>query len=244
MAMPDRSRDDAPIRISRRFEGPVGSGQGGWTAAQFAERIDAPLTIALRAAIPFDTDMTIVDDGPDRWRLATADDTTIMIGERWEGDFPETEAVSIDEAAAARVVFGVDPDDHPAPVCFSCGGQADSMQVHPGPLADGRFATDWTVPDWTRRDDGSVEPGAIWAAIDCTAAWFTTQTGERRVALTAQFTAEIVEPITAGETYALVGWAGGHDAVWDGRKRRAASAAFDREGRCVARSTSLWISVA
>ena len=99
------------------------------------------------------------------------------------------------------------------------------------------------MPEWTRRADGTVEPGAVWAAIDCTAAWFTTQTGERRVALTAQFTAEITGPIEAGETYALVGWTGGHPIEWDGRKRHAASAAFDREGRCVARSTSLWISV-
>lgn len=235
--------DRPPFRISRRFEGPVGSGQGGWTAARFAELVDAPLTIALRAPIPFDTDLSVIDDGADRWRLTTDDETTIMIGEAWAGDFPMTDPVSIDEAAAARAVFTADPDEHPAPVCFSCGAQGDSMRVHPGPLTDGRFATDWTVPAWAGRPDGSVAPGAVWAAIDCTAAWFTTQTGERRTALTAQFTAEVVGPIEVGETYALVGWAGDHEPVWVGRKRHAASAAFDRDGRCVARSTSLWISV-
>ncbi len=230
------------FRITPRYEGPRGSGQGGWAAARFAERVDVPLTIALRAPIPFDTDLSVVDDGADRWRLVTDDDVTIMIGETWTGDFPTTRPVSIDEAAGARVEFGEHPEEHPAPVCFSCGAQADSMHVHPGPLADGRFATDWTVPDWTRRADGSVEPGAVWAAIDCTAAWFATQTDGRRTALTAQFTAELVGPVEVGETYALVGWSGDHDPGWDGRKRHAASAAFDREGRCVARSTSLWIS--
>ena len=34
--------DTSPIRISSRFQGPSGSGQGGWTSARFAERIGVP----------------------------------------------------------------------------------------------------------------------------------------------------------------------------------------------------------
>jgi hypothetical protein len=60
--------------------------------------------------------------------------------------------------------------------------------------------------------------------------------------MTAQFAAEVNVPVEPGSTYALVAWSGAHDPEWDGRKRWAASAAFDAAGRCVARSTSFWVS--
>ena len=123
------------------------------------------------------------------------------------------------------------------------GSGADAMGVQASPLPDGRFATDWTVPAWAARPDGSVEPGVVWAAVDCTAAWWVTMSDQPRTALTAQLTVEVLEPLEVGATYALVGWGGAGPGGWDGRKRHAASAAFDRDGRCVARSSSFWLSV-
>ena len=118
------------------------------------------------------------------------------------------------------------------------------MNVQAGRLDDARFATDWTVPEWSVDPDGSVDDGALWAAIDCTAAWFACGEGaERRTAFTVQFACEVTSQLRAGETYALVGWAGDWGPDWSGRKRSAASAAFDREGQCVARSRSFWVSV-
>ena len=236
--------DTSPIRITSRFQGPSGSGQGGWTSARFAERIAVPVTVALRAPTPLDTDLFVRADGADRWRLATANDTTIMIAEPTTADFPTTDVVDVDTAGAARAGGIAAVDGHPAPDCFSCGRGPDTMRVHAGPLGDGRFATDWTVPEWAARPDGSVDHGVVWAAIDCTAAWWVGFSSEPRMALTAQFTAEVLTPLRPGETYALVAWPGDHEPGWVGRKRHAASAAFDRDGRCVARSTSLWVSPA
>ena len=236
------------IRIHGWFQGPTGSGQGGWTAERFlarvAERTDRHLTASIKAAIPLETALRIVERD-DHWDLVDPAGSTIMVASGWTPSFADTEPVDIDAARAARHRFLPTVDEHPVPSCFSCGQLPDSMGLHAGPLGagDDRFATDWTVPDWAVADDGSVDPGTIWAAIDCCAAWWVGWSRERRVALTVQYAVDQLHPLEPGATYALVGWGGDHDPEWDGRKRHAASAAFDASGRCVARSTSFWVSV-
>ncbi len=235
------ARHDPSIRIGSRFQGPTGSGQGGWTAQRFAEHIPVPVTTAIKAPIPLDTDLSM-RAAAGRWELVDPEGLVIMEATTWEPAFADTDPVPIDEARAARGRFAAFVPDHPAPYCFSCGVQHDSMNVHAAPIGDDRVATDWTLPDWTVRDDGTVDPGPLWAAIDCCAAWWVGFTRDHRLAYTAQYAVEEVRPLEPGATYALVGWAGDHDPEWDGRKRYAASAAFDVDGRCVARSVSLWIA--
>lgn len=232
------------IRIGRWFQGPTDFGQGGWTAHRFVEAIptDLPITVAIKAAIPLDLDLSVTptDDG---WDLRAPDGATIMSGAIWEPTFADTPPVSVDAARAARHRFLATVDEHPVPSCFSCGREPDSMGVHAGPLDDDRFATDWTVPGWAVDEHGHVDAGALWAAIDCCAAWWVGWSRERRVALTVQYAVEQRHPLEPGATYALVGWGGDHRHEWDGRKRHAASAAFDATGRCVARSVSFWVSI-
>lgn len=239
-----------PIRVGSWFQGPTGSGQGGWTAHRLASRIAEPVTISLRAAVPLDTDLRIadrIDDGGARsWELLAPDDSIVMLARPWEPRFADTAPVSIAVAREASAGFGDLVVEHPVPFCFSCGRQHDSMRTHAAPIAgdpNGRFATDWTVPGWAVDDDGTVDEGALWAAIDCTAAWWVGYSRGRRTALTVQFAVEVTHPIGPGATYALVGWAGDHDPEWDGRKRHAASAAFAADGTCVARSVSFWVAV-
>ena len=230
------------IRVPAAREGPVGSGNGGWAAACLAALSADPLSIGIRAPIPLDVelDVVVVSGG-----LDVVDGSEIILeGRQWEPDYADTAPVSIEAAIEARNRFAWSGDTHPAPQCFSCGTQPTSMNVQAGQLDDGRFATDWTVPQWSIRSDGSVDDGALWAAIDCTAAWFACGEGDhRRTAFTVQFACEVIEPLVGGETYALVGWAGDWGQDWDGRKRSAASAAFDRNGRCVARSRSFWVAL-
>lgn len=236
-----------PIRIGRWFQGPTGAGQGGWTAHRLVQRIDRPVTVALRAAVPLDADLEVVQVGDDttgrRWDLIGADGTTIMSATAWEPAFADTAAVAVDDAVEARRQFDALVTRHPVPHCFSCGRQPDSMRVHAGPLGDGRFATDWTVPDWAVGSNSVVDAGALWAAIDCCAAWWVGYSSDRRTALTVQYAAEVRHRLEPGATYSLVGWAGDHGTEWDGRKRHAASAAFAADGTCVARSVSYWVAI-
>lgn len=238
-------RIDRTIRIGGWFQGPTGSGQGGWTAHRFTEHIAEPVTTAMQAPVPLETELAVVDDG-DQWRLVddtATDPVTVMVARPWAPVFADTEPVPVADAKAARARFSDFVDEHPVPFCFSCGTQHDSMQVHAGPLEDGRFATDWRAPAWATFESGAVDPGVLWAALDCAAAWYVAYSDDERSPVTAQYAVDLVEPLEPDTTYSLVSWSGGHPAEWNGRKRHAASAAFAPDGTCVARSVSFWIAL-
>lgn len=232
-----------PIRLSSWFQGPTGSGQGGWTAHRLASAIDEPVTVAIKRPIPLKVDMAItqVDN---TWHLIDPNepDQPILIATPWTPDFASTDPVSLAEAADARTRFPLH-DDHPVPVCFSCGTNPDSMQVHSGPLADDRWATDWTMPSWAIDADGMPDQGALWAAIDCAQAWYAGNAGGRRHSVTVQLAVEVVAPLEVGSKYSLVAWNGTYPEPWDGRKRGAGGAVFATDGTCVARSSSFWIAI-
>lgn len=232
------------MRVPTWFQGPTGSGQGGWTAQRFSAAIGEDVSVAIRAPIPLETDLDIVA-AEGAWHLVdpTAPERPILIATPWDSDAPGTTPISIELAAQAATGFPLF-DDHPVPVCFSCGLEPDSMQVHCGPLDDGRWATDWTVPAWATDDQGNVNNGALWAAIDCAQAWFVGNAGGRKHGVTVQLAVDVTTPLVPGATYALVAWNGDYDFEWDGRKRGACGAVFDSAGTCVARSRSFWVSPA
>lgn len=238
-------RDAPPIRIDPWFQGPTGVGQGGFTAHRFVQRIGTAASVSIAAPIPLDTDLHVVRE-PDRWLLrAGSHDGPPVMSATAATAFADTPAVSIEEAASARHRFTGHDDEHPVPWCFSCGSRPGSMGVQAAELGgpDDRYATDWTVPTWAARSDGSVDEGVLWAALDCTAAWYVCRSRGSRTAFTVQFTVEMLQPIEPGATYALVGWPGDESSEWDGRKRHGASAAFSADGTCVARSVSFWVAV-
>lgn len=218
-------------------------GQGGYACHQFVEAIGEPVTVALRSAIPLETDLDVVHhDG--RWHLVDPSDpsTVILEATRWDATYAATEAVSIDQAATARARFPLTEEDHPAPNCLSCGLGERSLRVHAGPLGDGRWATPFHAPEWAIVD-GIVDLSLLWMAMDCSSAWYISHSGsEHRQALTVQFAVDVRAPIEAQTDYSLVAWNGDYEAGWDGRKRGAGTALFDADGSCVAQSRSFWLA--
>jgi hypothetical protein len=225
------------IIIPSRFEGPSGSAQGGWTARHLAAHLDGSHTYAFRSHIPLDTALTV-----DRERSALIGPAGELVIEAspWTPDIVETPPVSLDDATEARTRFSRFLNPNPVPDCFSCGSRPDSMGVRASPLDDGRFATDWTVPDWA--EDPLSASAALWAALDCTAAFYVCFSTENRPAFTVQYAVAEHRPVRAGETLAIVGWSGDHVPTWDGRKRGAASVAFDASGTRVAAARSFWVA--
>lgn len=226
------------------FQGPTDSGQGGWTAARLASIVGQPLTVRLRAPIPLEVDLVVEGSAEEGWRCRHGDDV-ILEASPWSPDVPAIEPVTLEQARDARRRFPVPAEQHPVPFCFSCGLQPDGMQVHAGPV-DGkpqRYATDWTAPEWAAGPDGSVDDAVLWAALDCTAAWYVCCHPQYRHAVTAQFAIQVLRPVPAGERLALVAEAGDWAPGWDGRKRGAVSAAFDADGELVARSRSFWVAL-
>ncbi|MEM9036007.1 MAG: hypothetical protein AAGD18_15530 [Actinomycetota bacterium] len=233
----------ATVHLERRFQGPTERGQGGWTAHRFQRLIGEPVTLSLRAPVPLETDLVLVEQ-IDGWELVDpsgSEPVTVMTASPGLGDLPDAAPVTLDEAIEGRARFEYDGDHHPVPRCFSCGLQHDSMRVHGGPIGGDRYATDWTIPGWAA-DGGEVDSGALWAAIDCAAAWYVCGSRGYKLSYTVQLAVEQLQPLEPGATYALVGWSGDGSAEWDGRKRHGASAAFAADGTLVARSRSFWVA--
>jgi hypothetical protein len=182
-----------------------------------------------------------IEETDDGHRLVDDTSTVIMTSREWTPDVPGTEPVDIATARAARAAFDTFVVPHPVPDCFSCGTRHDTMGVHACPLGDGRLATDWTVPTWATTAISAT--GVLWAALDCTAAFYVGFVPEVRRVVTVQYAVDVLRPVVPGETLALVAWPGDHDPAWDGRKRGACSEAFDDHGRTVARARSFWVSL-
>lgn len=233
--------DYSAIRVDRRFEGPTGSGQGGWTAQRLQQAIGQPVTVAIRRPIPLETDLRVVQVASS-WELVDPEepDAPFLIATPWDQLCASTDAVTIDAAAEASTRFPV-LDDHPVPRCFSCGLKPDSMRVHTGPLGDGRWANAWTVPEWVTATDGS-DQAVLWAAMDCAQGFYAGNADDRQDCLTVQLAVDQLAPVKPGVTYAVVAWQGTYPRARDGRKRGAGGAVFADDGTCVARSTSFWIS--
>ncbi len=231
------------IRLDDWQEGPPGSGQGGLTAYRFCAVVGQELSVRFHAPIPIGIDLVVDrDDATGGYTLTDeANETLILSGHPHRFDSPPPASLTVAEAEAARRRAATMTDLPRLPTCFSCGVERESMGVHPGPLADGRFATDLTPPDWALAADGTVEPWAFWAALDCSAGLMMAAGPDGRVAVTGNYQLKMHQSAVVPGTFAVV--AVPVDDGWDGRKRRAASAAFDAAGNLVAQATSLWISI-
>ena len=83
------------FRIGHRFQGPSGTGQGGWTSALFERTIGEPLTISIRRGIPLETDLEVIEV-PGGWELHDDGPGPVMTARPRTEPFVDTEPVSID----------------------------------------------------------------------------------------------------------------------------------------------------
>jgi acyl-CoA thioesterase FadM len=79
----------------------------------------------------------------------------------------------------------------------------------------------------------------VWAALDCPTSAPVANFGEGPAVVLARLTARVDHPVRVGEPYAIVSW----PLDVDGRKRHAAAALFDADGRLLAESRALWIEL-
>ncbi len=216
------------MRIPARFNGPPGSGNGGWSAGAFAVAAGArvggpPLEVTLRVPPPLDTGLTVADGS------VLAGDTLVATVTAADGPFLPVAPVDPDAAvAAARSYPGF--AHHPFPTCYVCGPERpDGLRIFPGPLPDGRTAAPWAVPP-------AVDLPVVWAALDCPGGWTALQNGRTyllgRIAVVAD---ELPEP---GSTCVVVGAATGIA----GRKAMVDSTVYAPDGRRLATARATWIA--
>lgn len=226
------------IIIARRFNGPPGSGNGGYVCGLMAKLIDGPSEASLRAPPPLEKPLTL---SKDETGVVSLHDGDMLLGEAKPIAFDLTAppAPSLAEArAAAERYAGL--HDHRYPTCFTCGtGRPlhDGLEVFTGPVDGANMvACTWTPGADLADANNIVHPEFIHAALDCPSYWALPHAG--KPALLARLASSIDAALPrAGEELIVAAW----PISSDGRKHRGAAALYTANGALIARGEALWI---
>jgi len=223
--------------IPSRFNGPKGSGNGGYSAGVVAGLLGGEAEVSLRRPVPLDTELRVAREGDNAVRVLDGD-ALVIEARAAEVDVEQPAPVSLDEAhRAARRYRG--SSDNVFSHCFVCGkAREDSFEVFAGPVDERPLvASPWTPPEWSADPSSRVRPEFVWAALDCPA-YFAAYMGEEGVvSVLARFTARVDSEVRAGSEHVVIAW----PIETDGRKRRAGSAVLSAEGETLAVASALLV---
>jgi hypothetical protein len=230
------------VVIEARFNGPPGSGNGGYAAGRLATFVDAPaVTVRLSVPPPLERPMAVVEvEGGAELR-----DGDVVVATARPGELALEVPVVVDPVAAqsaARDAPWAEAAVHPFPTCFGCGPlreAGDALRHMAGRVAGDVVAcpacTDERLP---HDESGHLLPEVVWASLDCPSAAAGVPVGGPPHVL-ATFTVCLERRVPVGEPHVVVAWPLGAD----GRKKWAASALLDAAGRTCAIGEALWIEV-
>jgi len=228
------------VQVGSRFNGPPGSGNGGYTVGMLGKHLGDEVEITLKRPIPMDAAMQVATDG------ATAalfhEGVEIASARVAELDVDIPEAVSFKRAAAARADYA-GYKAHPFPNCFVCGTHrscGEGMCLFTGEATEGIVASSWVPNEEFADDRGNVTPEFVCAALDCPGAWALIERyGIDGPVVLGRLTYRIDRPIQAGGRYVVMGWALGRE----GRKAFCGTAVYDSEGNLCAAAKATWIQL-
>jgi hypothetical protein len=233
------------ITLPRRFSGPPGSANGGYTAGVLAAAYlrdhaePAAVEVTLRRPPPLDIGLE-VHHSAETAELRRGGE---VVAQARAGALTAdpVDAVSLADAREAETRYA-GLSGHPFPTCFTCGPDRDAgdgLRLSPGRLGDGRTACTWRPDESLARADeqAHVRPEFVWACLDCPGGW--TADIEGRPMVLGRITAEVYAPAEVGERHVVMGRLLGQD----GRKTFTATTLYDSDGRVVARAQQVWIAV-
>lgn len=225
--------------IPRRFNGPLDSGQGGYSAGVVAGFVDGPAEVSLRRPVPLDLALQVAREEDGSVRLLDGEDVVAEGRPAAPVDVDVPGPVGVDEARDARSRYRGERHG-PFSRCFVCGlARDDSLGVFAGEIPGrGVMASPWTPPDWTAGDDGTVRPEFVWAVLDCPATFAPLLMGAQDPAFLAGFSVRIDAPVVAGAEHVVVGW----PIAVDGRKHHAGGAIFAADGALLAAARALLVA--
>ena len=219
--------------IEPRFNGPAGSGNGGYTAGLVAAALGAEHTgavVTLRVPPPLATPLQVTrtDAGISvhAGEQLVAEAAPAALSDEPVLPVPYEDAVAASTGYAGLV-------DHPFPTCYVCGPQraeGDGLRIFPGPLPDGRVAAPWTAP-------ADVSSVTAWAALDCPGGWSIIAPG--RPYVLGRMTARVQAVPAPGDRCVVLG----EVAQAEGRKAQVRSALFGADGALLAQASSTWIAI-
>ncbi|MEA2422157.1 MAG: hypothetical protein QOF55_1256 [Thermoleophilaceae bacterium] len=232
--------------IDPRFNGPPGSGNGGYTCGRLARFVDGTAEVTLRLPPPIGRPLD-VDRGDDGGAILRDGDAVVAEARPTELAAEAPAPVDLTEAArAAEDSPFLDAAMHPFPTCFVCGPErtpGDGLRIFAGPVAERDvFAAAWTPDPSLAGDDGALPPELIWAALDCPTSVPVANDpgdGEFRPIVLARLAVRILAPVHAGRPHTIVSW----PVALDGRKRHAGAALHTEAGNLAAVARALWIEL-
>jgi hypothetical protein len=191
--------------IRSRFNGPPGTGNGGYSAGLCAVQSSpgqGAVEVTLRMPPPLDEELTPREEDAVLRVYTSAGD---LVAEARESTVDEVVApVSwADAVEVSRDYPGF--RSHPFPTCFVCGTEravGDGLRLFPGRLPDRRTATPFTVPD-------EIAPELVWAALDCPGGWSVPLEG--RPYVLGRIAARVDEPPAPGQRCVVMGQMTGED---------------------------------
>ncbi len=227
--------------IPARFNGPPGSGNGGYSCGLLAAFIDGPARVRLHAPPPLDTPMQLFDTGSGSIEMR---DGEVLVGSAapapLELEPPTPPSLSQAQEAAGRYPCYV---GHNFPTCFVCGPDRpghDGLELFPGPVHDWSLvACPWQPAADLLDDRGIVRPEFVWAALDCPG-YFAAMGDDIRPAVLGELDGELRADVPGSETLVVYAWPMGGE----GRKHHAGCAIATVRGAILALSKSTWILLA
>ncbi|MDQ1710735.1 MAG: hypothetical protein QOE45_185 [Frankiaceae bacterium] len=224
------------IVVAARFNGPAGSGNGGYTCGLVAAAYALPRAeVTLRRPPPLDTPLAVRDDGvyDGAHLVATAAEAPAA------DDTPRPDFPGYDAARAARERYA-GLRHHPFPTCFSCGpAHLDGLGLAPGPVGEAHVATTWVPRADLADESGVVRREYVWAALDCPGAWALMQTDEAPIVL-GRLAVEVTGTVRAGQPHVVTGW---RARDREGRKHFAGTALYDAAGTPLAAGRATWVAL-
>lgn len=232
------------LTIPARYNGPPGSANGGVTCGLVAGLVGTEeVEVTLRSPPALERPLEVRREGD---AVELHDGDTIVakgrpaaLGLDTPAPVPRDEVVAAHEAGSEQWTA-----HHPFPTCLVCGparAEGDGMRLFPVELPgrDGLCGVAWTPGEWLAGGDGLVRPELVWAALDCPTSAPVANFGTGPAMVLARLTGRLGCSVRVGEDHTVLSWA----IERDGRKRHAAAALYDSEGRMVCASRALWIEL-
>lgn len=226
--------------IPARFNGPPGSGNGGYSCGLLAARIDGAARIRLHAPPPLETVLRVSAAAGGGVQLY---DGANLIGSAEPAELKLAIPLppSLEAAQAAMSRFPC-YEGHPFPTCFVCGperAERDGLALFPGPLAaDAVWACAWQPSADLLDAQGKIRPEILWSALDCPG--YFAALGERLLpAVLGELVAELHAEASGAAPLVVYGWPLGNA----GRKYYAGTAIATVHGDIVACARATWIEL-
>ena len=219
------------ITIPGRFNGPLQSGNGGYSCGVVAAELGGIAEVGLRNPVPLDRPLDIDRIGDGCLRVVDGE-SVIATAERIDAVGLEPPApVTVEQARRAQQRYRA-PHEGLFSQCFVCGpAREGSFEVFAGPV-EGRdlVASTWTPPEWAAGEDGAVRPELAWAVLDCPT-YFAVHPGpDMPLSMLVRQSAEVRRPIAPGEEHVVIAWPLGAER----RKHHAGAAILSATGETLA----------